>query len=103
ETELSGHAPHHGNSGAEHGISEGHPGTPAAREGGHHRQRVHAGVAGERKEDGRIGLHHARERREAASEFEAFATKSRKRFRGACCKYLKVLVGTRRLELLTST
>jgi len=41
----------------EHGFSEGHPGAPAACEGRHHGQRVHAGVAEEREQDGRIGLH----------------------------------------------
>ena len=74
---------------AEHGFGEGHPGAPAACEGRHYGQRVHAGVAGEREEDGRRGVRHAHERREVAKVFAAFATKSRKLFRGTCCKNLK--------------
>jgi NAD(P)-dependent dehydrogenase (short-subunit alcohol dehydrogenase family) len=41
----------------------------------HNGQRVHAGVAGEREENGRRRVHHARERRRVAKEFAAFATK----------------------------
>jgi len=50
---FSDSAPHNGDTGAEHGFGEGHSGAPAACEGRHNGQRVHAGVAGERKEDGR--------------------------------------------------
>jgi hypothetical protein len=52
QAEFSSDAPHDGNSGAEHGFGQGHPGAPAAREGRHNGQRVYAGVAGEREEDG---------------------------------------------------
>jgi hypothetical protein len=45
----------------------------------------------------------AHERRGVAREFREFATKRRKRFRATCSNYLKGMVGTRRLELLTST
>jgi hypothetical protein len=53
QAEFSDSAPHNGDTGAEHGFGEGHSGAPAACEGRHNGQRVHAGVAGERKEDGR--------------------------------------------------
>jgi hypothetical protein len=50
-----------------------------------------------------VGERDAHEGRGVAREFGAFATKSRKLIRATCCKYLKEMVGTRRLELLTST
>jgi hypothetical protein len=40
---------------------------------------------------------------ESQESLTAFATKSHKLLRGTCCKCLKDMVGTRRLELLTST
>ena len=53
-----------------------YPSAPAACEGRYHSQRVHAGVAREREEDGRIGLHNADERRGIEAGFWRFATKS---------------------------
>ena len=64
EGELSNPAPHHGNPSTEHGLGEGHSGTLEACEGRYHCQRVHAGVAGEREDDGRIGLRDDQERRD---------------------------------------
>jgi len=52
ETELPGPAQNHGNAGAAQGVGEGHPSSPAALQGRHHGQRVHAGVAGECRADG---------------------------------------------------
>jgi hypothetical protein len=60
EAELPGPAPHDGDSSAEHGISERYPGAPTAREGRHHRQRVHAGAPGERSGNGRFDVLNAR-------------------------------------------
>lgn len=65
QTEFSDPASHDGNTGAEHGFGERHSGAPAAREGRHNGQRVHAGVAGEREEDGRRRVRHAHKRRES--------------------------------------
>ena len=63
EAELPDPAPDDGDTGAEHGVGEGHPGAPAALAARHDGQRVHAGAAGERAADGRIGLSNADERR----------------------------------------
>ena len=59
QTELPGAPPHDGDSGAESGIGEGHPVSPAALASGHDSERVHAGVAGECAADGRNGLRDA--------------------------------------------
>ena len=61
--ELPDPAPNDGDPGAEHGFGKGHPGAPAAFAARHDGQRIHAGVAGERPADGRIGVPDVDERR----------------------------------------
>src|SRR5437899_12844911 len=55
KAELPGDATDDGDPGPEDGIGEGHLGAPAALPARYDGQRVHAGAAGERTGDGRIG------------------------------------------------
>jgi K+-transporting ATPase ATPase C chain len=63
EAQLPGVVANDGDPGPEDGIGERHPGASAAFEARHDGQRVHAGTAGERPGDGRIGLRDADGRR----------------------------------------
>lgn len=63
EAQLPGDAPDDGDAGPEDGIGERHPSSPAAFEAGHDGSRVHAGAAGKRPGDGRIGVRNADEGR----------------------------------------
>jgi len=59
EAELPGAPPDRGDPGTESGIGEGYPVSLAALASRHDRERVYAGVAGERAADGRDGLRDA--------------------------------------------
>jgi hypothetical protein len=84
------------------GIGEGHPTSPAARQGRYHSQRVHAGVAGECWADGRINVRGAngQEKLRLLPICYQMLTNEDGRPTATC---MKEMVGTRRLELLTST
>jgi hypothetical protein len=91
QTEFPNFAPDDGDTGAEHGISEGHSGAPASLESRHHGQRVHAGSPRKCEADGGFRVLHAHGKRKFAESFCEFATKCYQTERGRTCEGNNIL------------